>query len=106
MAIDQTNPRLAWETLLVLDGRGSLVEQLERALREAVRAGRAPAGSALPPSRRLAETLGLSRWVVTEVYGQLVAEGVLAARTGSATRVAAGLLPSPPRAEPAPAAPP
>ncbi|WP_159792564.1 MocR-like pyridoxine biosynthesis transcription factor PdxR [Puerhibacterium puerhi] len=89
MAADQTNSRLAWETLLELDGAGSRVAQLERAVRDAVRTGRAPAGAALPASRRLAEVLGVSRWVVTEVYGQLVAEGVLEARTGSATRVAA-----------------
>ncbi|MEK8225513.1 PLP-dependent aminotransferase family protein [Oerskovia sp. M15] len=35
----------------------------------------------------LAETLGVSRWVVTEAYGQLVAEGFLESRTGSGTRV-------------------
>src|SRR5690606_19353761 len=34
--------------------------------------------------------LGVSRWVVTEVYGQLVAEGFCEARVGSATRVAPG----------------
>ncbi|WP_199424117.1 MocR-like pyridoxine biosynthesis transcription factor PdxR [Actinotalea solisilvae] len=92
MTSDQTNPpttRLAWETLLELDGRGGLVEQLERAVRDAVRTGRAPAGAALPPSRRAAEALGVSRWVVTEAYGQLVGEGLLEARTGSTTRVAA-----------------
>ncbi|MBX9243383.1 winged helix-turn-helix transcriptional regulator, partial [Actinotalea ferrariae] len=88
MPRDQANPALAWETLLELDAVGPRVEQLERAVREAVRSGRAPAGAALPPSRRLAEQLGVSRWVVTEAYGQLVAEGVLEARTGSATRVA------------------
>lgn len=91
MAPDQTNrsPRLAWETLLELDGHGPLVEQLERGVRAAVASGRAPAGAALPPSRRLADALGVSRWVVTEAYGQLVGEGLLEARTGSATRVAA-----------------
>ena len=51
--------------------------------------GRIPVGAALPPSRQLAESLGVSRWVVTEAYGQLVAEGFLDARTGSATRVSA-----------------
>jgi len=93
MALDQTNPpgeaALAWEALLDLGpGPGPRVARLERAVRDAVRAGRAPVGAALPPSRQLAETLGVSRWVVTEAYGQLVAEGVLEARTGSATRVA------------------
>jgi len=94
MAHHQTasDPRLAWEALFdVGDEPGPLVERLERAVRDAVRTGRVPAGAALPASRRLAEALGVSRWVVTEVYGQLTAEGVLEARSGSATRVAAGV---------------
>ncbi|MGH3690748.1 MAG: PLP-dependent aminotransferase family protein [Microbacterium sp.] len=88
-----TRPILAWETLLDLeteshDARQPLRDRVETALRSAIDGGRLAAGSALPPSRTLAETLGVSRWVVTEAYGQLVAEGVLEARTGSATRVA------------------
>ena len=84
-------PTLAWETLLDLgDSTAPLRDRLEGAIREAVQAGRIPAGAALPPSRTLAETLGVSRWVVTEAYGQLVAEGLLDARVGAATRVAAG----------------
>ncbi|WP_159606687.1 GntR family transcriptional regulator, partial [Agromyces humi] len=84
-------PTLAWETLLDLgDSTAALRDRLEGAIREAVQAGRIPAGAALPPSRTLAETLGVSRWVVTEAYGQLVAEGLLDATVGAATRVAAG----------------
>jgi hypothetical protein len=41
----------------------------------------------LPPSRTLAADLGVSRWTVTQAYAQLVTEGYLTARTGSATRV-------------------
>lgn len=90
---------LAWETLLELDdGPGSRRERLERAIRAAVDEGRLPPGAALPPSRALAETLGVSRWVVTEAYGQLVAEGFLEARVGSATRVPSGARPRMPRA--------
>jgi len=83
----QTN--LAWDTLLELDaGRsGPLHARLSGALREAVRDRRLPAGSALPPSRTLAKDLGCSRWVVTEAYAQLAAEGYLEARVGSGTRV-------------------
>lgn len=105
MRIDQTDSRpsgrprttaeLAWEALLDLGaGSGSRVERLERAIRDAVRTGRVPVGAALPPSRQLAESLGVSRWVVTEAYGQLVAEGLLEARTGSATRVSAATRPT------------
>ncbi|WP_022888857.1 PLP-dependent aminotransferase family protein [Agromyces italicus] len=83
-------PSLAWETLLDLgSGPEPLRDRLERAIRDAVTSGRASAGAALPPSRGLAETLGVSRWVVTEAYGQLVAEGFLEATVGSATRVPA-----------------
>ena len=91
MADAQTNPVLAWDTVLDLgDDDAPLVARLERAVRDAVHAGRVPGGAALPPSRALAETLGVSRWVVTEVYGQLVAEGFCEARVGSGTRIAAG----------------
>ena len=87
MAEFQTN--LAWDTLLELgEGRdGPLHARLSGALRDAIRDGRLPAGSALPPSRTLAGDLGCSRWVVTETYAQLAAEGYLDARVGSGTRV-------------------
>ncbi|MFC8731359.1 PLP-dependent aminotransferase family protein [Luteimicrobium sp. NPDC057192] len=107
---------LAWETLLDLSparpGPGGtatvakpgpssdappqapLHRRLAEALRGTVRDGRVPAGAALPPSRELAATLGVSRWTVTEAYGELVAEGVLEARTGSGTRVAGALAPA------------
>jgi len=83
----QTN--LAWDMLLELgEGRaGPLHARLSTALREAIRGGRLPAGGALPPSRQLAADLGCSRWVVTEAYAQLAAEGYVDARVGSGTRV-------------------
>ncbi|GAA1828441.1 PLP-dependent aminotransferase family protein [Agromyces salentinus] len=84
----RTGPTLAWETLLPLgDAPTPLRDRLERSIRDAVHRGVVPPGSALPPSRVLAETLGVSRWVVTEAYGQLVAEGFLEAVVGSGTRV-------------------
>ncbi len=85
----QTNPDLAWDTFLALgeEADGPLRDRLTRAVRDAVREGVLPPGSALPPSRQLAKDLGCSRWVVTEAYGQLVAEGYLDARSGAATRV-------------------
>ncbi|HVQ96021.1 MAG TPA: PLP-dependent aminotransferase family protein [Mycobacteriales bacterium] len=61
---------------------------LEAALREAVRAGRLRPGSRLPSSRALSRDLGLARNTVADAYGQLVAEGWLAARPGSGTVVA------------------
>src|ERR1700751_3385373 len=62
--------------------------QLEASLREAIRDGRLRGGERLPSSRELARALGVSRGMVQECYGQLLAEGYLTSRTGSATRVA------------------
>jgi GntR family transcriptional regulator/MocR family aminotransferase len=66
----------------------SLRRQLEDALRVAIRSGRLLPGSVLPPSRDLAEQLGVSRGVVVDSYAQLATEGYLAAKRGSGTRVA------------------
>jgi GntR family transcriptional regulator / MocR family aminotransferase len=69
---------------------------LETALREAVRAGRLGPGTRLPSSRVPAADLGIARNTVAEVYGQLVAEGWLTARTGSGTSVAERRATDPP----------
>jgi GntR family transcriptional regulator/MocR family aminotransferase len=86
-----TRPPAAPELLIQVD-RGSgdaLRAQLERELREAIRAGRLPPGTELPSTRALAGDLRLSRGIVVEAYEQLLAEGYLTARRGSATTVAA-----------------
>jgi len=101
---------LEWSTsgpeLLVELDRGGAVPlraQLEEQLRDAVRSGRLAADERLPSSRTLAGQLRLSRGVVQECYEQLVAEGYLIARGGSATRVAR--LDPRPAGRPAPARP-
>lgn len=79
------------ELLLRLE-RGAgvpLRAQLERELRTAIRTGRLRLGTELPSTRVLAMDLGLSRGIVVEAYEQLLAEGYLTARQGSATSVAA-----------------
>ena len=78
------------DLFVVLDreDRRPLRVQLEEQLRDGVRSGRLHAGTALPSTRALAVELGVARGVVVEAYGQLVAEGFLVARRGSATRVA------------------
>jgi GntR family transcriptional regulator / MocR family aminotransferase len=87
---------------LLVDVRGTRVRAgLEEALREAVRSGRLVAGTRLPSSRALAADLGISRNTVAAAYGQLVAEGWLAAAQGSGTRVATTVQPPAPAAEPA-----
>jgi GntR family transcriptional regulator / MocR family aminotransferase len=87
--VAKTQTNLAWGTLFELSATrpGPLHMRLAAAIRSAVRDGSVPPGAALPPSRQLAEDLGVSRWTVTHAYGQLVTEGYLSARTGSATRV-------------------
>ncbi|WP_309115217.1 PLP-dependent aminotransferase family protein [Saccharothrix sp.] len=104
MTVSRTN--FAWATLIDLGGRGRLHDRLARALRTAIRDGKLAEGDAVPPSRALAEELGCSRWVVTEAYAQLVAEGYLAGRVGSATRVSwSPETPPRPRARRTPARP-
>ena len=84
---------------------GPLTRRLMSALRDGVRNGDLPADAVLPPSRTLAAELGCSRWVVTETYGQLVAEGYLSSTTGSGTRVRnlGGTAPGPPHGDLQPA---
>jgi GntR family transcriptional regulator/MocR family aminotransferase len=76
------------------DARIPLHRQIEASIREAIRAGRLPRGSSLPPSRVLAADLGVSRGVVVEAYQQLTAEGYLASYAGGYTQVAAGPAPA------------
>jgi len=80
--------------LLSHDGHVPLHRQVETSIREAIRAGRLPCGSSLPPTRVLAADLGVSRGVVVEAYQQLTAEGYLASQSGGYTRVAAGPAPT------------
>src|SRR6266567_6661205 len=88
-----------WSTLLGPDlhvdlDRGDLRRSLETVLRDAVRAGRLPAGTRLPSTRTLAADLGVARGTVTHAYEQLVAEGYLISRQGSGTRAAALISPA------------
>ncbi len=96
------------ELLLRLDrGRGQpLRSQLEAGLRDAIRSGRLQGGERLPSSRELARELGVSRGLVQECYNQLLAEGYLTSRVGSATRVAAGARPASSAPPPGPVPPP
>ncbi|HEX6196649.1 MAG TPA: GntR family transcriptional regulator, partial [Jiangellaceae bacterium] len=73
---------------LELDAPGGRRDVLERALRDAIRAGRLPLGTRLPSTRALAAELDVARGTVSAAYDQLVAEGYLQARVGSGTVVA------------------
>ena len=94
VALEQANPvataaGFPADLLVSLDRsrKRGLSAQLERELRAAIQDGRLAPGTALPPSRTLAQELGVSRTVVVEAYGHLVADGYLEARQGSGTRV-------------------
>src|SRR5256884_9516012 len=85
-----TNSGSGGLVVLRRDARTPLHRQIETSIRDAIRAGRLPRGSSLPPSRVLAADLGVSRGVVVEAYQQLTAEGYLASYAGGFTQVAAG----------------
>ncbi len=73
-------------------GRG-VREALEQGLRSAIQSRRLRPDTPMPPTRVLAGQLGVSRSVVVEAYGNLVADGYLRARQGSGTSV----CPEPPQ---------
>lgn len=68
-------------------------------LRQGILSGTLPAGTRLPPTRVMAEEIGVARQTVVLAYERLAAEGYVRARTGSGTYVAPDL----PDAAPAPA---
>ncbi|KPI26184.1 transcriptional regulator, GntR family with aminotransferase domain containing protein [Actinobacteria bacterium OV320] len=80
--------RIGADLHVELSGPGGRRAALIRALRDAVRGGRLPPGTRLPPYRSLAADLGVARNTVADAYAELVAEGWLTARQGSGTRVA------------------
>ena len=73
---------------LTLDKKGTLYEQIARALKLEILEGRIAAGSKLPSTRTLATALGVARKSVLQAYELLCAEELAIARGGSGTRVA------------------
>lgn len=67
--------------------RETIVDVLETRLREDILAGRHPAGSYLPPERRLADGYGVTRTTLKHAFGRLVQAGLLETRHGVGTRV-------------------
>ncbi|MFI7135498.1 PLP-dependent aminotransferase family protein [Nonomuraea sp. NPDC050153] len=74
-----------------------MTAQIQSAIRGRIQDGTLHPGVRLPSSRDLARDLGVSRSVVVQAYGQLIAEGYVRAAQGSGTRVATH-LPHPGRA--------
>ena len=63
--------------------------QVEHALRDALNRGEWPPHQALPPERKLAQELGVSRLTVRKALDALVAAGAVVRRQGSGTYAAA-----------------
>ncbi|MEM7251394.1 MAG: PLP-dependent aminotransferase family protein [Pseudomonadota bacterium] len=76
-----------------------LHRQLYQQLRDLVLEGRLASGARIPPSRQLAQSLGVSRNTVVSAFDQLTAEGFLSARVGEGTRVAQAILGQSPRVD-------
>jgi len=64
-----------------------LWRQIYEQLRERILTGSLPPGTLLPPERHLAASLGVNRATVVQAYRELAADGLVAARVGSGTRV-------------------
>lgn len=75
------------ELHIVIQGRKDLANQLYEQLRENIESGRLAAGVQLPPSRLLAEQLGLSRKTISDTYSRLTYENYLVGKIGSGTFV-------------------
>ncbi|MCO7521377.1 MULTISPECIES: PLP-dependent aminotransferase family protein [unclassified Pseudomonas] len=84
-------------------GALALHVRIQRAIRQLILDGALPVGKALPASRPLAQSLGVSRDTVESAYSQLHAEGFIERRVGSGSFVSqrARCLPSRKRQRPA-----
>jgi GntR family transcriptional regulator/MocR family aminotransferase len=72
---------------ITFDGRVGRTRAIYQQLRDAVIDGRLRAGDALPPTRELAEQLGVARATIVGAYEQLAGEGFIAGHRGSGTYV-------------------
>lgn len=98
MSSTQTPPTThpLWAQLFTLDADTGLPLQARLRLKvvQVILDGRLAPGAALPSSRDLATTLGLSRNTVTAVYQQLVDEAYLEARPRSGVFVSKSAMPA------------
>ena len=68
-----------------------LYRQLYDEFRAAILAGRLKAGNKLPPTRELANELGISRNTVVAAYDQLLSEGYIESHVGAGAWVTSAL---------------
>ena len=72
------------------DADERLPDALARTISELVDHGFVPAGSTLPPQRKLAQVLGVARGTVASALAMLEAGGYVVSTRGSGTRVRSG----------------
>jgi 2-aminoadipate transaminase len=72
-----------------------IYRQIARQIREMILSGQLPAGFRLPPERRLADALGVTRATVVTAYDDLKSEGLVDARVGRGTAVLSAKNPEP-----------
>jgi GntR family transcriptional regulator / MocR family aminotransferase len=90
--------RGALDVPLHLDhAHGNLSLQVHASLRSAILNGRLVAGLRLPSSRDLASQLGVRRNTIVGAYEHLLSDGLIEARIGDGTYIAARLPPRPDR---------
>ncbi|MGO4377281.1 MocR-like pyridoxine biosynthesis transcription factor PdxR [Pseudoduganella sp. RAF53_2] len=75
------------ELHITIEGRKDLAGQVYRQLSDAIRSGRLADGQQLPPTRLLAEQLGVSRKTVAEAYSRLTLDKLLEGRIGAGSFV-------------------
>lgn len=81
------------EMHIVIKGDKDLAGQLYQQMKDAIHSGRLAAGSQIPPSRLLAEQLGISRKTVSTVYAKLTDERLLTGQVGVGTFVSSQVAP-------------
>jgi GntR family transcriptional regulator/MocR family aminotransferase len=75
------------ELHLIIEGGRELSEQVYNQISQAIRAGRLAPGQQLPPTRLLAQQLGISRKPVAEADSRLTYDRILVAHPGRGTFV-------------------
>jgi GntR family transcriptional regulator/MocR family aminotransferase len=75
------------ELHLIIEGGRDLSEQVYSQIIQAIRSGRLTRGQQLPPTRLLAQQLGISRKPVADAYSRLTYDRILVAHTGRGTFV-------------------
>ena len=85
------------------DSSTPLYRQIHDYLKEQIASGALPTGTRLPPTRELAQGLGLNRLTVTTAYDELEAAGLIYSHVGRGTFVAPPLPGTGPQSRPAPA---